>query len=107
MTILEKKDVEWFNTPHGQESQCKFCGSSVHWEDCDQCGGSGYNGHECGEDTCCCLYPEDNVVCDYCDGEGGYYVCLGDCGRKKPTKVQIASEHPNQTQLTSVGVNVK
>lgn len=104
MTILEENEVKWFKTPWGEESQCKFCGSSVHWEECDQCGGSGYNGHECGEDTCCCLNPEDNVECDICDGEGGHYVCLGNCDKKKPTKVQLAAEHPNQTQLTSLGV---
>ena len=37
---------------------------------CWDCGGSGFSHHDCGEDTCCCLYPEDNVACDTCDGEG-------------------------------------
>lgn len=39
-------------------------------EDCSNCGGTGYSHHECGEDTCCCLHPEDNVICDWCDGKG-------------------------------------
>ena len=30
------------------------------WVDCWQCGGEGWFGHDCGEDTCCCLDPEDN-----------------------------------------------
>lgn len=39
-------------------------------EDCPNCGGTGYSYHNCGEDTCCCLEPEDNVVCDWCRGSG-------------------------------------
>lgn len=38
--------------------------------DCWYCGGSGYIDHDCGEDTCCCLYPEDNVRCPECKGSG-------------------------------------
>lgn len=41
---------------------------------CYQCGGEGVTHHDCGEDTCCCLYPEDNVRCDICHGEGGWKV---------------------------------
>jgi hypothetical protein len=40
--------------------------------ECWQCGGEGYSHHECGEDTCCCLNPYDNVVCDICEGKGGW-----------------------------------
>jgi hypothetical protein len=39
-------------------------------EDCPNCDGSGYSGHECGEDSCVCLDPIDNVVCDWCGGKG-------------------------------------
>lgn len=39
-------------------------------EDCPNCGGTGYSHHDCGEDTCCCLHPEDNVTCDRCEGKG-------------------------------------
>ena len=42
------------------------------WIDCWNCGGEGYSHHDCGEDTCCCLYPEDNVRCDVCNGRGGW-----------------------------------
>ena len=38
-------------------------------ETCGTCGGFG-GGHDCGEDTCCCLNPVPNVPCDEC-GECG------------------------------------
>jgi hypothetical protein len=54
---------------------------SVHGEKdratCWNCGGEGYSGHDCGEDCCCCLHPEDNVRCDICNGKGGWLICLG------------------------------
>lgn len=63
----------------GWDCQCARCGSSCHWEECYECGGDGLDGHECGEDCCMCLYPDDNVCCDLCNGcggEGGEDVCL-------------------------------
>lgn len=42
------------------------------WTECWQCGGEGFSHHDCGEDTCCCLHPEDNVLCDICEGKGGF-----------------------------------
>lgn len=42
------------------------------WTECWQCGGEGFSHHDCGEDTCCCLDPEDNVPCDICRGKGGW-----------------------------------
>ncbi len=44
-----------------------------YWHDCWECGGEGYSGHDCGEDTCCCLYPDDDVICPTCGGAGGWY----------------------------------
>lgn len=73
---MNQEDVGFYKTPWGEEAYCKKCGGSVDWVVCEQCGGEGFDGHECGEDTCCCLYPEDNVPCDICDGEGGWYHCL-------------------------------
>jgi len=32
------------------------------WEECDACGGHGGGGHDCGEDTCPCAWPIDNVT---------------------------------------------
>lgn len=42
------------------------------WRECWQCGGEGLYGHDCGDDCCCCLNPEENMICDICDGEGGW-----------------------------------
>lgn len=41
------------------------------WVHCESCI-DGFVGHDCGEDCCPCLYPEDNVKCQICDGEGGW-----------------------------------
>lgn len=35
------------------------------WNTCNE----GYF-HDCGEDTCCCLDPEDDVPCEVCGGRG-------------------------------------
>lgn len=45
------------------------------WCECWQCGGEGYHGHDCGEDTCVCLIAEDNERCDICRGQGGWWRC--------------------------------
>ncbi len=63
-----------------EHEMCPRCGCcEMAWEECENCGGEGVSGHDCGEDCCCCIDPEDNVPCDYCDGAGGYYICLGHC----------------------------
>jgi hypothetical protein len=43
-----------------------------HWHTCWNCGGEGTSGHDCGEDSCCCLDPEDDQPCQICHGEGGW-----------------------------------
>ncbi len=45
------------------------------WTSCWDCGGEGYTHHDCGEDTCVCLHPELNVMCETCHGDMGYYLC--------------------------------
>lgn len=57
------------------DGQCARCGSTMHWEDCPHCD-EGFNGHDCGEDTCCCADPEENVRCNICDGKTGWRMCL-------------------------------
>lgn len=57
------------------DPQCQYCGAAMEWEDCWNCE-DGYEGHDCGEDCCCCLHPEPNVRCDVCGGEGGYLQCI-------------------------------
>lgn len=71
------KIIADFPPQDGQEyeCQCARCGSSASYEDCEWCE-DGYDGHDCGEDCCVCLYPEDNVRCDICRGHGGWYTCL-------------------------------
>lgn len=70
--------------PTEQESQsekvrkariCDDCGAEKEWRDCYNCGGEGFSYHDCGEDCCCCLDPEDNVTCDICEGAGGWLQC--------------------------------
>lgn len=75
-----KNGIEWFATRRADgyeelDCQCARCGSGATWADCESCGGGGYAGHDCGEDSCCCLHPEDNVKCDFCRGHGGRYHC--------------------------------
>lgn len=43
------------------------------WIECENCGASGFSGHDCGEDSCCCLRPEENDECTICRGEGGWF----------------------------------
>jgi hypothetical protein len=59
-----------------KEYQCGRCGSSLAFEECQNCGGEGYTSHDCGEDSCCCADPEDNVLCDVCKGDGTFAVCV-------------------------------
>ena len=63
---------------------CTHCGWELERELCDQCDGEGVFGHDCGEDVCCCLDPEENEPCALCGGEGGWWHCFNqECpGRK-------------------------
>lgn len=73
---------------------CECCSfSSVP---CEQCDGDGVWGHDCGEDTCCCLDPEENESCHICEGNGGFMTCLGGCDfdkreRHKPIEERQAA----------------
>jgi hypothetical protein len=58
------------------EYQCGRCGSTLSWNECWNCGGEGVSSHDCGEDCCCCAYPEDNVTCDVCEGVGSFPHCI-------------------------------
>jgi len=71
MTKLQTEEEYVDDTP-----TCKGCGDEMYWTDCWNCDEDGYSHHECGEDTCVCLYPENNVTCEFCEGKGGYYICI-------------------------------
>lgn len=58
---------------------CRFCGAQISWHACGVCGGEGVDGHDCGDDACCCAEPLDNVTCEQCGGEGGWEVHDGAC----------------------------
>ncbi len=62
-------DVHPERPPH-----CQLHGEK-YWCECEQCGGEGLDGHDCGDDTCCCLHPEDNECCGICRGKGGWWRC--------------------------------
>lgn len=54
---------------------CPTCNESLEWVVCQVCDGDGVFGHDCGEDNCPCLEPEDNVACYQCGGDGGWWIC--------------------------------
>jgi len=55
---------------------CPTCGTETESELCTTCHGEGYADefHDCGEDSCACLYPEPGV-CSDCGGQGYFWVC--------------------------------
>lgn len=62
-----------------QKCSCLFDdGDGGDWVDCWSCGGSGFTDHDCGEDTCMCLDPEDDTECEMCRGDGGWRKRLPD-----------------------------
>lgn len=73
--IAEHPPKEMYGPGVEVDCCCARCGSSVDIERCEHCE-DGFDGHECGEDTCVCLYPEDNVPCQYCRGTGRWARCM-------------------------------
>jgi len=106
-----KNGIEWFrvrvNDPSEQDHwdcQCARCGSSAVFHECEACGGQGVDGHDCGEDSCCCADPEDNVRCSLCRGEGGEWRCVSGldwcqahpmAGREGIASTALRSEAPH------------
>ncbi len=60
---------------YDEQPICPECEYELAWECCYQCDGSSVYGHDCGEDCCACLEPEENEPCDECSGIGGWYYC--------------------------------
>ena len=61
-------------------NQCARCGSSMDFQECDQCAGEGYDVFE--EDG-----DERDTDCEACNGRGGWWTCLSSPG--------WCNEHPN------------
>ena len=71
---------------------CERCGCcSQEWVECYNCDDDGMTDHDCGEDSCCCLEPWNNVQCDICNGKTGWYACLGRCVGGKHETVPSSS----------------
>lgn len=73
--IAAHPPAEMYKTGLEIGSCCARCGSSMDGGPCEFCE-DGFDGHDCGDDCCCCLYPEDNVRCEHCDGTGVWHQCL-------------------------------
>lgn len=80
MTLFPNRDSLRAFLKANDKELCERCGCcELVWQSCEQCGGDGVFGHDCGEDTCCCLDPEEDDPCEICDGEGGWMRCVGHC----------------------------
>ena len=68
-----------FDAAHNEMDEprdcCPRCGNAKEWRECYNCE-DGLSDHDCGEDCCCCLEPENNVRCDICEGSGGWMCCM-------------------------------
>jgi len=64
---------DFYRGPDG-EVICALCDYEADVESCDYCE-DGFDGHDCGEDCCCCEYPDENVPCQMCLGRGCNYYC--------------------------------
>jgi hypothetical protein len=58
-----------------EDMMCEKHATEKMWATCWDCGGEGFTHHDCGDDTCVCLWPEDNMPCGTCGTKGGYYLC--------------------------------
>lgn len=51
------------------EHYCKKHECNLLQQNCPNCE-DGYSHHDCGEDCCPCAVPENNIICDWCNGKG-------------------------------------
>lgn len=72
--IADRPPPEMYATCEDIDLCCARCGSDCDYTRCD-CN-DGYDGHDCGEDCCPCLEPEENVICETCNGAGGWNTCM-------------------------------
>ncbi len=62
---------------NGLCDRCKCC--STDWESCEQCGGDGFL--ELYDHDPLYYDPDDTEDCQWCEGKGGWPLCLGNCDR--------------------------
>lgn len=87
--IRDEDDIPW----------CADCQvTELTWWECETCGGEGYDGHDCGEDSCVCIYPEENIPCGVCAGRGGYWTCAT-CNERDRDDA-LASPPPGESKGT-------
>lgn len=76
-----KKELNFFNslvTFDGICPKCECC--ETVWEQCWSCGGDGGRGWEDLQSEDPLWYDEnDFIICDICNGKGGFNVCGGKC----------------------------
>jgi hypothetical protein len=77
--MADRQDIELDDEIELSCHACPKCGATAYRRDCSYCDEDGFSGHDCGEDTCCCFAPEDNVRCDVCRGRG-YHEWCRKCG---------------------------
>jgi hypothetical protein len=53
---------------------CEICGEALVYEECDFCGGTGYE-NVFFVDHALVFDGDDEVECLYCDGDCGWWVC--------------------------------
>ncbi len=96
VSVSVKGKLGLFDLPEGftveqyvpdDDGYCKECGAPLEWIGCWSCSGEGAY-HDCGEDCCCCLEPDEdlNVQCDICKGEGGWMGCDLEHKEKEKTR---------------------
>ena len=84
--------------------QCGRCGSSILFEDCPNCAGEGFFGHDCFDDSCCSLDPEDDP-CTTCEGSGAIPICLSSAewcaAHPQPGHEHVARSTPERFEIPS------
>ena len=90
---------------HGSDGAitCAMCDCEAEVDHCEHCE-DGFDGHDCGDDTCCCSWPDENVPCQICYGRGFNYSCLNnDCkalelSRRIEANVQALAPSESESQ---------
>jgi len=88
------------DTPTPVYPLCNICGTETESTECWKCHGLG-GFHDCGDDTCPCLDPSIDAVCDECHGEGYYPECRNSqtASHKIPSTVYDEDRNANVCNL--------